>query len=156
MGEWLVMAKDVYGYVYMVKNKVNGKLYFGITIHDFKKRYDGNIAKYTHNEHLKHSINTYGIENFEINEQFDVAYNEDDLYDLEDMYICLYDTLNDNHGYNKRRSGRKCKGHGKMSENSRCKNSESHKALYEQGYVNPCKGIKKTEEQKQKIRDIIL
>ena len=153
MGEWLVMGKDVYGYIYMVKNLVNGKLYFGITENDFDTRYSGNISKYTHNDHLKNSINTYGIENFEINECFDIAYSEDELYDLEDMYICLYNTLNDNYGYNKRRSGYECRGHGKMSEESKRKMSESQKALYEQGYVNPCKGITKTEEQKQKIRD---
>ena len=120
------MYKDVYGYVYMVKNLVNGKLYFGITVNDFQRRYTGNIAKYTHNDHLRNSINTYGIENFDINEQFDVAYNEDDLWDLEDMYICLYNTLDDRYGYNKRRSGSKHKGHGKASEESRHKNSETN------------------------------
>lgn len=147
------MCKDVYGYVYMVRNKINNKLYFGITINNFNTRYDGNIAKYTHNDHLRNSINTYGIENFEINEEFDVAYTEDDLWDLEDMYICLYNTLDSKYGYNKRRSGSKHKGYGKASEESRRKNSESHKALYNNGYVNPCKGIKKTETQKKNIRD---
>lgn len=141
----------VYGYVYMVRNKVNNKIYFGITIHDFKKRYDGDISKYTHNEHLKRSIEKYSIENFEINECFDVAYSEDELYDLEDMYMCIYNTLDDRYGYNKRRSGSKYRGHGKASEESRRKMSESQKRLYEQGYVNPCKGITKTEEQKRKI-----
>lgn len=119
------MCKNIYGYVYMVRNKINNKLYFGITENDFDTRYSGNIAKYTHNEHLQNSIKKYGIENFEINEQFDVAYNEDDLYDLEDMYICLYNTLNRKHGYNKRRSGSKHKGSGKLSEESRNKMSKT-------------------------------
>ena len=101
------MTKEVYGYVYMVKNLVNGKLYFGITVNDFDTRYDGNIAKYTHNDHLKNSIEKYGIENFEINKEFDVAYTEDDLWDLEDMYICLYNTLDSKYGYNKKQSGLK-------------------------------------------------
>lgn len=153
MGEWLVMGKDIYGYVYMVKNLVNGKLYFGITIHDFKKRYDGNISRYTHNEHLKRSIEEHGIENFEINECFDVAYNEDDLWDLEDMYICLYDTLDKKHGYNKRRSGSKHKGRGKASEETRQKQSESQKALYDNGYVNPMQGKHHTSESKQKMSE---
>ena len=109
---------EIYGYVYMVRNKINGKIYFGITIYNFYIRYCGNIAKHTHNEHLQNSIKEYGIENFEINEQFDVAYNEDDLWDLEDMYICLYNTLDRRYGYNKKRSGSKHKGHGKMSEES--------------------------------------
>lgn len=114
------MNKNVYGYVYMIRNKVNGKLYFGITVNDFKTRYYGNILKYTHNEHLKHSIQKYGIENFEINEQFDIAYSEDDLWDLEDMYICLYDTIKN--GYNERRSGRKHKGRGHFNHKEETKN----------------------------------
>ena len=124
------MCKDVYGYVYMVRNKINGKIYFGITVNDFQRRYTGNIAKNTHNDHLRNSINTYGIENFEINEEFDVAYNEDDLWDLEDMYICLYNTLDKHYGYNKRRSGSKRKGCGKMSEESRHKNSETNTKVW--------------------------
>lgn len=134
------MCKDVYGYVYMVKNLVNGKLYFGITVNDFDIRYNGNIAKNTHNDHLRNSINTYGIENFEINEEFDIAYTEDDLWDLEDMYICLYNTLDEHYGYNKRRSGSKRKGCGKMSEESKKKMSESS-----MGENNPMYGISPKE-----------
>ena len=147
------MCKVIYGYVYMVKNLVNGKLYFGITVNDFQRRYDGNIAKNTHNEHLKHSIEKYGIENFEIDEEFDIAYTEDDLWNLEDMYICLYNTLDEHYGYNKRRSGSKYKGHGKLSDESKERMSKSQKALYDNGYINPCKGIAKTEAQKNNIRD---
>ena len=147
------MGKRTYGYVYMVRNKINGKIYFGITINDFDTRYRGNIAKHASNEHLKRSIKKYGIENFEIHEQFDIAYTEDDLYDLEDMYMCIYNTIDSRYGYNKRRSGSKRKGHGKPNEETRHKMSESQKALYEQGYVNPCKGITKTEAQKNNIRD---
>ena len=115
---------EIYGYIYMVKNLINGKIYFGITENDFDTRYRGNIAINTSNEHLKSSIKKYGIENFEINKEFDIAYTEDDLYDLEDMYICLYNTLDRKYGYNKRRSGSKHKGSGKPSEETRRKQSE--------------------------------
>lgn len=127
---------EVYGYIYLVRNKVNGKMYFGKTENDFKKRYSRNIAKYTHNEHLKNSINTYGIENFEIIEQFDVAYNEDDLWDLEDMYICLYNTLDNRYGYNKRRSGSKRKGHGKASDETRQKIKHSVEETWQSKTLN--------------------
>ena len=157
--------KQIFGYVYLVKNLVNGKMYFGITENDFDTRYDGNIAKYTHNEHLRRSIEKYGIENFEINKEFDVAYNEDDLYDLEDMYICIYNTLDGRYGYNKKRSGSKHKGNGKLntqtkkkisetkkgqpcSEEHKRKLSESHK-----GKPSPKKGKPLSEEHKRKLSE---
>lgn len=165
------MNKEVFGYVYLVKNLVNGKMYFGITEDNFNIRYGGNIYKHTHNEHLKRSIAKYGIENFEIDEEFDVAYTEDDLYDLEDMYMCIYNTLDPKYGYNKRRSGSKHKGAGKhshetrkkmslahigqtWSEEDRLKMSEVQKEKYREGYVNPLKGKKYTEEQKKVISEL--
>ena len=138
---------EVYGYVYMVKNLVNGKIYFGITVNDFDTRYKGDIT-HTHNDHLKRSIEKYGIENFEINKEFDVAYNEDDLWDLEDMYICLYNTLDSHYGYNKRRSGKEHKGYGKVSEETKSKMSESRKGEKHHMY-----GKQLSEEQKQKISE---
>ena len=149
---------EVYGYVYLVKNLVNGKMYFGITINDFDTRYHKNIEKYTHNEHLQNSIKKYGIENFEINEQFDVAYNDDDLWDLEDMYICLYNTLDKRYGYNKRRSGKEHKGSGRHSEESKRKRSETLKNMTDEEKQTWHKKIsesqrktweEKTEQEKQ-------
>ena len=57
------------GIVYTIRNKVNNKLYIGQTIRDggFKARYHGDLEMYTHNQHLRNSIQKYGIENFEIN-----------------------------------------------------------------------------------------
>jgi group I intron endonuclease len=147
------MCKEVCGYVYMVRNKVNSKLYFGITENDFDTRYRNDIAKYTHNDHLKSSIEKYGIENFEINPQFDVAYTEDDLWDLEDMYICLYNTLDKKYGYNKRRSGSERKGHGKFSNETKHRLSELAKQKYDNGYINPLKGKNLSDGTKSKISD---
>lgn len=135
--------KEIYGYIYMVKNLVNGKIYFGKTVNDFDTRYNGNITKYTHNDHLRNSINTYGIENFEINEEFDIAYTEDDLWDLEDLYICIYNTLDSRYGYNKKRSGSKHKGSGRPNEETRNKISET------------LKGTPKPEEHKIKISETL-
>lgn len=99
------MNKNVYGYIYMIKNTVNGKIYFGQTIRDFDSRYMGDIAKHTHNDHLRCSIEKYGIENFEITKEFDVAYSKEELDALEDLYICIYDTMNYKYGFNKTRGG---------------------------------------------------
>lgn len=142
--------QQIFGYIYLIKNLINGKMYFGITENDFHERYGGNIAKHTHNKHLKRSIEKYGINNFEIIEQFDVAYNQEDLWDLEDMYMCIYNTLDPKYGYNKKRSGSKYKGNGKHTEESKKKNSETIKKKYENGYVNPRKGKTHTDEAKRK------
>ena len=146
---------EIYGYVYMVRNKVNGKIYFGITEDDFDTRYRSDIATHTHNEHLKRSIEKYGIENFEINKEFDVAYNQDDLWDLEDMYMCLYNTLDRRYGYNKKRSGSKCKGCGKHSEESKRKLSETRKEKgLAKGEKNPNYGKHFSEGTKQKMSEL--
>lgn len=34
---------EVYGIIYMIKNKVNNKVYIGQSIHSFKRRYKGII-----------------------------------------------------------------------------------------------------------------
>lgn len=132
---------EVYGYIYLLKNNINNKLYIGQTINGFDKRYMGNIALNTHNDHLKKAIEKYGIDNFTINKEFDIAYNKEDLDLLEDMYIKLYETTNSDYGYNKQFGG----SHGKPSEESRRKMSEARK-----GNTNML-GHTHTEEAKRKM-----
>lgn len=110
------MNKEIYGYVYIIKNKINSKMYFGVTVNNFRQRYGADIINHVSNEHLKRSIMKYGVENFEINEEFDIAYTKDDLFDLEDMYMCIYNTLDPRYGYNKKRSGAKYGGAGRPNE----------------------------------------
>ena len=98
------MIKEKYGIIYIIKNKINNKLYIGQTIEKrgFKGRYkfkgEGIERVYNeyqycklhdknYNEHLLKSINKYGFEAFEIIEEFDVAYSKEELDKLEDMYI---------------------------------------------------------------------
>ena len=139
---------EPYGIVYMIKNKVNKKIYFGVTTskNGFDGRYSHNIALNTKNEHLKHSIEKYGIDNFEINKQFDIAYSKHELGQLEDMYICLYNTLDPRYGYNKKRGGQL----QTYSIESRQKMSDSQKQFAQQDdYVNPFKGKKHSDKTKQ-------
>ena len=91
---------EVYGVIYMVRNKVNNKIYFGQTNnkYGFDGRYKcardaNNFVATTHNKHLKHSIEKYGIENFEINKQFDFGDSQSQLNELERMYILMYNTI---------------------------------------------------------------
>lgn len=95
----------IYGYIYLVRNKTNNKIYIGQTINGFDKRYSNNIAINTSNKHLKRSIEKYGIDNFEIDKEFDVAYSKEELDNLEDMYIKIYNATDENFGYNKRFGG---------------------------------------------------
>lgn len=124
-----------YGYIYKITNQINGKIYIGQTINHFDRRYrSGNVGKYTHNEHLKNSIEKYGVENFLIEKEFDIAYDQKELNDKEDLYIRKYNCLDNRYGYNKKEAG----SNGKPTEETRKKQSEAHK------------GIKLSEETRKK------
>ena len=96
-----------YGIIYKITNKINRKVYIGQTVRDFNKRYGGSLNN-THNEHLRNSINKYGIENFEIIEEFDVAYSKEDLNKREKYWINYYNTTNPKYGYNMTDGGNSC------------------------------------------------
>ena len=152
-------TKDVYGIIYIIKNKVNNKIYVGQTSSKkgFKGRYpcggegiervfkchkrnrDNNR---TYNEHLLRSIEKYGFDAFEVDEEFDVAYSKEELDKLEDMYIKIYDCIDN--GYNQKEGG----SHGKVSRESRKRMSESKK-----GENNPMYGKCLTEEHKRKLSE---
>lgn len=139
----------MYGYIYLVKNNINNKLYFGQTIRKFDERYrGGNIGKYTHNEHLKNAIAKYGIENFTLVKEFDHASSQEELDKLEDMYIKLYNTSQSRFGYNKRMGG----ANGSLSKETRNKLSVSHIGKHI-GVKNSMYGKKHTEETKARMRD---
>ncbi|HBY21249.1 MAG TPA: hypothetical protein DEG71_09650 [Clostridiales bacterium] len=119
-----ITSTEIYGIVYKIRNKIDNKIYFGVTIQNggFDRRYKHNIEEYTHNHHLKNSIKKYGIDNFEIDKEFDVAYSKEELDNLEDMYIKIYNTTNHNYGYNKQYGG----SNGNATEATKQKMSRNH------------------------------
>ena len=147
----------VYGTIYMIRNKINNKIYFGQTINNrgFVGRYGcardiENLKNKTHNEHLKSSSEKYGIKNFIIKEVFDIAYSQEELDALEKMYIKIYKTTNPMFGYNKTMGGSSgfiC------TEEVKQKMSEARKGLF-LGCNNPMFGKKHTDETKNKIREV--
>ena len=154
----------VYGIIYLIRNKVNGKCYIGQTIGKggFGGRYKHNLAKNTHNQHLKNSIQKYGIENFEIIEEFDVAYSKEELNKLEYMYVKIYDLINPKYGYNKKEGG----GNNRLSEETKQKISNSlvekmggeNNPMYGKhrfGEESPCWGRVVSEEQKQRQSEVM-
>lgn len=144
------MKKKIYGVIYMIRNKINNKIYFGQTaqIRGFQDRYRHGDINCTHNKHLKKAIKKYGIENFEIIKQFDVAYSKQELDKLEDMYIKMYDTLNPKFGYNKRLVVSQ-----RHSEETKRKLSEVRMGRFT-GEDNPFYGKHHTEETRQKLSEI--
>ena len=109
----------IYGVIYKIINKVNGKVYIGQTVNSFDIRYRNNLENKTHNEHLKRSIKKYGIENFDICKMFDIAFSKEELDIKEDCWISIYNSTNPKYGYNKQTGG----SHGKPNSETRNKMS---------------------------------
>lgn len=110
----------MYGYIYVIRNKVNNKLYIGQTKRGFNQRYNmkgigiEKVYNYhlsrknnndNYNTYLLRSIEKYGFDNFEVEERFDCATNSEELNKLEYMYIRVYNTTNINYGYNLKEGG---------------------------------------------------
>lgn len=112
-----MIAKSIYGYIYMVKNKVDNKIYIGQTSQKggFSRRYKHNLPKYTDNIHLKRAIQKYGIDNFEINEEYDIAYSMEELDEKERKYINEFKATDHKYGYNIREGG----SNGKLAESTK-------------------------------------
>lgn len=144
------MNNKIYGIIYTIRNKINNKLYIGQTSAEegFEGRYrSGKWWANTSNQHLKNSAIKYGIENFEVDEVFDVAYSQEELNKLEYMYIKIYNTINNKYGYNKRDGG----DNGKLTQETRNKMKENRANI--QGENNPMYGKHHTKETKNKISE---
>jgi len=90
--------------VYKATNKVNGKVYIGITIRTLKERMDQHLYQSKHGVKYKfqNALNKYGIDCFEW-DVVDSANSIDELKNLEMKYIRQYDSFNN--GYNSTRGG---------------------------------------------------
>ena len=84
------------GYIYQIKNNINGKIYIGQTSISIEERWrqhlrDANIKDY----HLYRAFKKYGIENFTISILEEVS---DNINERERYWIQLLDSYNN--GYN--------------------------------------------------------
>lgn len=99
--------KKLTGIIYLIKNRLNNKVYIGQTIHSFHNRY-GRKKRWweipSANKYLKNSIDKYGIDNFEI---YVLEFNKniEELNVLEQSYILKYKSTNPKYGYNLRDGG---------------------------------------------------
>ena len=79
--------KDVYGYIYKITNKANGKMYIGQTNGTVSARFNRHIKlSATNNEVLYRAIRKYGVDNF-IVETIDTANSKVQLDDKESFWI---------------------------------------------------------------------
>ena len=165
--------------IYMIRNKVNGKIYIGQAVDiegDRWIRHRRELRDNKHyNEHLQRSWDKYGEESFEFSILLECE--ESDLNMYEQYYIFELMTYDPRVGYNKNYggdSGRHTEETKKkiseskkgkiLSEETRKKMSESHKGknygrigennpMYgKTGESNPFYGKHHTEETKKKIR----
>ena len=111
---------EVYGIIYKITNLFNNKIYIGQTIQGFNKRYSSKgkdiervynhfksckTKNYFYNEHLLKSIEKYGINNFSVSNIFDIAFSKEELDIKEKLWISIYDSTNQNKGYNIAKGG---------------------------------------------------
>ena len=88
--------------IYKITNKVNNKVYIGLTTLTLEYRWKRHIteSKNVSNEkHLYKAIRKYGLENFLV-EEIDHSSSLEELGELERKYIKQFDSTNPNRGYN--------------------------------------------------------
>lgn len=91
--------------VYKITNKINGKLYFGITKNTLKERWTQHLWAFKRKKYYLYiAMQKYGIENFEILtiKECDTT---DEMYQLEKDLIKEFNTTNRLFGYNNSMGG---------------------------------------------------
>ncbi len=131
--------------VYKITNKINGKLYFGITKCNLQKRWNEHKCKSKkNNSHLYLSIRKYGIENFIIL-QIKECFSESEMYETEIELIKQYKTNNPKYGYNNSIGGESSTLGRKLSNEQKNKISQFQKNRKREPH---------SEQTKQKLRAV--
>jgi group I intron endonuclease len=128
--------------IYAHINKINGKIYVGLTGVSPEKRWrDGN--GYHDGTHFKNAVDKYGWDNFEhkiIKENL----TKDEASYWEQYYISFYNSTDRKYGYNMS-SGGEHGGHPQTYE--------TKKKISENGYHKGMSGRKHSEETKRKMSE---
>lgn len=130
--------------VYYHRNKINGKIYIGITKQKPEKRWN-NGKGYNYNTYFYSSILKYGWDNFE----HEVLIDELTKYEATNIEIELilkYKTMEQEFGYNLTSGGDGCDGFKHTQE------TKEKLRLSKFGKENPLYGIRRSEETKKKLK----
>lgn len=88
------------GYIYIIRNKINDKVYIGQTVKGVKERFVDHKYNALHSDRkgsIYNAMRLHGVENFYV-ETLETVEDITTLTDREEYYIRLYDTIK--HGYN--------------------------------------------------------
>ena len=92
----------MYGYIYIITNLINNKVYIGQTKRSIKERYYNHIRNaFNYNKHhpLYDAMRLYGLDNFEV-KQLDIADSKELLDQKEISFIRQFNSQDSNFGYN--------------------------------------------------------
>ena len=145
--------------VYQHKNKINGKIYIGITMQKPEIRWGKNGNNYKSSPHFYSAIQKYGWDNFEHNILF-TGLTKEEVCLKEQELIQYFNSMNREFGYNSTSGG------DVFTMNEEIKQKISQALMGNQnGFGHPCseekkkkiseaqKGRKFTEEHKQKLSE---
>lgn len=125
--------------IYLLTNKVNGKVYVGQTWLSFEERMQKDGAGYKNSVYLYGALQKYGIENFEYL-VLDKCLTQEAADKLEKFYIEKYNSLDHDVGYNLKEGG----SVGKHTKETKEKISVTiSKIISEQGPFNDIKNLGK-------------
>ena len=123
----------------------SNKKYIGITSQSPRERWQNGLG-YRGNVHFTNAIKKYGWDNFEHIILFE-GLSKEEAEIMEQCYIALYDTMNDEKGYNKTEGGSGTVGYQWTNEDREIRRNKYS------GEGNPFYGKQHSEETKQKISE---
>lgn len=149
--------------VYLHRNRINNKMYVGITSRNPETRWQNGTA-YKRNPHFNSAIQKYGWDSFD-HIILHSCLSADEARQYETLYITQLNLCDKNYGYNMTLGGEGITGYTftdeqkkRMSENNKgernpCygRKGSSHPMFGKRGTNNPNYGRKATEEQRRNM-----
>jgi len=86
-------------FIYLLQNKINNKIYVGLTKNLRNRIYQHRSRAKTHNYYIYNAINKYGEENFQVIE-LESFVNFSDVVEAEKFWIQFFRSWDKNFGYN--------------------------------------------------------